>query len=91
MGKILRVRKYEQGWVWISKANCASGHNQDSKRKCLQCGEQHQDQNFQADKQFPWFIISWLFQTCLNLQSMKKESRENSKKIKPKEKRKSFI
>lgn len=38
-----------------------------------------------------WGKISWWFETCLNLQSMRKESRENSKKIKPQAQRNSLI
>lgn len=40
---------------------------------------------------FCWAMLSWSLQTHLNLQSMRKGSRENSKKSKPKAKRKSFI
>jgi len=37
-------------------------------------------------KHFCWGIISRSFLTCFNMQNMRKESRENSKKIKPRAK-----
>lgn len=76
-----KLDKQGQLWLW-SRSYKGSFRN----------GEEDNVIDFKTTKtrkHFCWGIISRLFLTCFNLQNVRKESRENSKKIKPK--RNSFI